>query len=296
MACVHAIRRRSSTGHAGEIGCLYLTPLALKTTCSTRHAPATARRSSPCCQERDRVYRYGLRMCRTPEDAQDLAQETMVALARGIGSFRGDAALSTWLYRVARSVCTKRRRRRKGAPEHLEALEDAVDLADPGPTPDEAVARREQERVVNAALAALPDAAREVLLLRDVEGLTAPEVAQALGIGIPAVKSRLHRARLALRDALAPALGPPGPECPDVLAAWSRHLEGDVSPQDCAAMERHLATCPRCAGACDGLRSALGACQKVARGPVPDAVREALQVALTAALGPTTPFRPRAPR
>jgi RNA polymerase sigma-70 factor (ECF subfamily) len=88
---------------------------------------------------------------------------------------------------------------------------------------------------------------REVLVLRDVEGLSAPEVGEVLGLSVEAVKSRLHRAAIAVRERVAPALGaaePPKPGCPDVLPLLSRHLEGELKPETCQEMERHLATCP----------------------------------------------------
>ena len=85
-------------------------------------------------------------------------------------------------------------------------------------------------------------------------GLTAPQVAEVLGVGLDAVKSRLHRARLAVREALTPLLGvhekmprsPRRPKCPDVLRLFSRHLEGEISVGLCAQMERHVERCARC--------------------------------------------------
>jgi hypothetical protein len=105
-----------------------------------------------------------------------------------------------------------------------------------------------------------------VLVLRDVEGLTAPEVAEVLGIGVQAVKSRLHRARLVVRARVAPLLGiveqPAAAEgtCPDVLMLLSRHLEGEIGTEVCAEMERHLQGCGRCKGACESLKRTLALC------------------------------------
>jgi RNA polymerase sigma-70 factor (ECF subfamily) len=216
------------------------------------------------------VYRFGLRLCRDPEDAKDLAQETLLALARGIGEFRGASSLSTWLYAVARSHCIKKRRRGKHAPvpttplDGAEVPDDA--LADGAALPDDALAARRVERALDEAIAGLDPAYRDVLVLRDVEGLTAPEVAEVMGLSVQAVKSRLHRARLTVRDRLAPLLEVPGAPaapgtCPDVLRLFSRHLEDEISPAVCARMERHLAQCPRCKGACDSLRQTLALCR-----------------------------------
>ena len=94
-----------------------------------------------------------------------------------------------------------------------------------------------------------------VLDVLNVVGLTAPEVAEVLGLTPQAVKSRLHRARLSVREQVAPLLGigrDPSPSvgtCPDVLKAFSQHLEGEISVELCADLERHLESCARCRGA-----------------------------------------------
>src|SRR6187397_3584686 len=90
------------------------------------------------------VYRFGMKMCRDPEDAADVLQDTLLAMARTVRDFRGASSLSTWLYTIARSFCIKRRRRSKFAPEEARSLEtgakvEANRLADPGNAPDEAL-------------------------------------------------------------------------------------------------------------------------------------------------------------
>ena len=236
-----------------------------------------------------RIYRFGLRMCGHPEDARDVLQDTLFALARRIGDLRGAAALPTWLYTVARSFCLKRRRRGKFAPAALTSLDAAgeagVQVADAARGPEERVAGRELETALAAALAALPRAQREVLILRDIEGLGAAHVAEVLGLRVAAVKSRLHRARLALRAQLAPALGidvepAAAHDCPDVLALWSRHVEGEITAEVCARMERHLAGCPRCSAACDSLKRSLAVCQRAPTRPVPASVQREVRAKL----------------
>src|SRR5512140_2621560 len=173
-----------------------------------------------------KIYRFGMRMCRAEEDAKDVLQETLIAAARTLPDFRGASSLSTWLYTIARSFCIKHRRRSKFAPEHVESLDAtetarlAVQLPDPSRSPEEALHGRRIEAALDEAIAALEPMYREVLLLRDVEGLSAAEVAEVLGISVEAVKSRLHRARVAVRERMAPVLQPPGaepplPGCPD---------------------------------------------------------------------------------
>jgi len=238
-----------------------------------------------------RIYRFSLKMCRDPEVAKDVVQDTLIAMARGVRDFRGGSSLSTWLYTIARSYCIKTRRRSKFAPTEvtsLDATPEAAALADPAPRSDDALASRRAEQVLEDAIVSLDPKYREALVLRDIEGLTAPEVAEVLGISVDAVKSRLHRARLEVRARVAPALGigdapasAPGshPGCPDVLGLFSRHLEGEVSAEVCAEMERHLAACSRCRGACDSLRQVLGMC-RAAPAEVPEPVQRSVQRAI----------------
>jgi RNA polymerase sigma-70 factor (ECF subfamily) len=218
------------------------------------------------------IYRFGLKMCRDPEDAEDVLQDTLFAMARGVRDFRGASSISTWLYAIARSFCMKKRRRSKFAPAEERSLDsDAVleagRLADPAKQPDEALAGQELEVALDRAIGGLEPMYREVLLLRDVEGLTAPEVAEVLGISVQAVKSRLHRARLSVRARVAPLLGAPAEStaaadstCPDILKVFSQYLEGEISPKVCATMEQHLDSCLRCRTACDSLKRTLALC------------------------------------
>lgn len=144
---------------------------------------------------RDTVFRYGLRFCRTTEDTEDAVQETLWAASRSIGSFRHGAAVTTWLFTIVRNNCHRLLRKHR---------HDETDLADvlpgwTGRSAEDEVANAEVRRILASALARLEPAHREILILRDVEGLTAPETAEHLSITVDAVKSRLHRAREALR-------------------------------------------------------------------------------------------------
>ncbi|BDG10515.1 sigma-70 family RNA polymerase sigma factor [Anaeromyxobacter paludicola] len=241
-----------------------------------------------------RIYRFGLKMCRDEEDAKDVLQDTLLAVARGIRDFRGQSSVSTWLYSIARSFCIKKRRRGKYEPAEeqrvgSEGEEEVTRLPDPARPADETLAGRQVEAALEAAIAALQPMYREVLLLRDVEGLTAPEVAEILGLSVDAVKSRLHRARVAVRESVAPRLGIPEPAparpageaaCPDVAALFSRHLEGEISSDLCAEMEQHLAGCPRCTARCDSLRATLTLCARSPAPEVPQAVQHSVRQAL----------------
>ena len=232
------------------------------------------------------IYRFGLKMCGDEEDAKDVAQETLIAMAKGIRDFRGASSVSTWLYAIARSFCVKKRRKSKFAPKSESSLDDAhapqVASAERGP--EEQVVDRELDRALDAAIAGLEPKYREVLVLRDVEGLSAPDVGEILGLSTDAVKSRLHRARLTVRAALAPLLEVPGDKapgtCPDVLDLFSRHVEGDISAARCTEMETHLRECARCRGACDSLKRTLALCSATPPGDVPRDVQDAVRRAV----------------
>jgi RNA polymerase sigma-70 factor (ECF subfamily) len=241
------------------------------------------------------LYRFGLRMCGNEADAGDVAQESLISMARSLGTFRGDSSLSSWLYTIARRFCIRQRRRSKFAPAREESLDapgtDAPHhLADPAPSPEQSATNRELQRALTRAIDGLEPAQREVLILRDVEGLSAPEVAQVLRIRVDAVKSRLHRARLAVRQALAPLLGTAsgapsrGSTCPDVLTLFSQHLEGDIDPTVCAAMEAHLGQCGRCRSTCESLKRTLAVCRQLPTPEVPAPIAASIKAAIQAYL------------
>lgn len=253
-----------------------------------------------------RLFRFGMTMCHDVEDARDVLQDTLMAMVRSLKTYRAESSLSTWLYAIAHHACLRKRRRRQGAPKHLASLEalephDRDRMATNAPNPEDAAAAGEMRTALYAAIRALPPAQRVVLLLRDVEGLSAPDAAAALGLSVAAVKSRLHRARLAVREALAPrdlaagarAAGARG--CPDVLTSLSKHLEGDLSAETCASLEAHLSACPSCQSACDSLKAALGACRASALPVVPASTQRRVREALRACLADEVPVALSAP-
>jgi len=226
------------------------------------------------------IYRFGLRMCGDEESAREVLQETMLAAFRHLPGFRGDAALSTWLYQIARSFCIKQRR---GA-RPVDQIGDEV--ADPAPAPDRQAHAHEIGVALATAIGALPDEQREVLVLRDVEGLSAEEAAQVLGIEVGALKSRLHRARMALRQALVGVLDARLTDpCVELAHELSAYVSADIDQTTCAKIEAHLSHCPHCAGACGSLRRTVSLCRSIpgdhVPGPVRDAVRAAILDAVT---------------
>jgi RNA polymerase sigma-70 factor (ECF subfamily) len=239
-----------------------------------------------------RIFGFGLRMCGDAEDAKEVLQETLLAAARNVKDFRGGSSLSTWLYTIARSFCIKQRRRAKYAPTEelsLDALGAALPAA--GPAPDEIASQREVRRALAGVIEALDPDSREVLVLRDIEGLTAPEVAEIAGTSVDAVKSRLHRARASVRELLEARLGAEQltrrPDCPDVLTAFSKKLEGDLAPTLCADLERHVDACSACRAACESLKRALATCAHLAARPVPEDIKQSVRKAVREALSAT---------
>jgi len=235
------------------------------------------------------VHRFGLRMCRNAHDAEDVLQDTLISIASHIGEFEGRSSLSSWVFALTRSACTRKRRGLKNRPPVSD--EGVAETPDHAPSPEARAADHELASALSSALDGLSDDHREVILLRDIEGLSAPEAASSLGIGVDALKSRLHRAREALRMALRPFLEPasaPVPGCPDVGSLWSRKLEGDLSQGDCSVMEKHLETCPTCAAACDALKRALLACQRVRTEEVPPEIQARVKAAVRAWAAQTT--------
>jgi len=178
------------------------------------------RRESEAFTELVRLYQHRvfgllLRIMGQPDEAEELAQEVFVNVYRGLDSFRGESSLRTWIYRIATNQAKNRlkylSRRRAGKQESLDDHPDEsafMPLGEPVPRPDRAAEGAEMERIVSAALSALDAEHREVLVLRDIEGLAYEEIAQVLGLAEGTVKSRLFRARYALKQRIAAVMEP----------------------------------------------------------------------------------------
>jgi len=153
----------------------------------------------------DRVYRFGLRVCRDGFDADDAVQEAFLQLARRPDVAKDQGALS-WLFAVVKNACLRMLRpfvrERRALGERVADADDAS-VVDPAQLdPQQALERWELVQSVHAAIASLDRPLREVLVLRDLEGLSGEETSAALGIELAAMKSRLHKARARLREAL----------------------------------------------------------------------------------------------
>ena len=158
-----------------------------------------------------KLYNFSLRMCRDAADAEDAVQETFLNVFRYLKNFRHETKFKNWLYRVAASTCIKKRRKSKFAPERELSLDeffpqDEAEVPDQVPKwalmPLDKLLNDELLDKINAAIFALPEKYRLVIVLRDIEGFGTAETAQILNLSDANVKVRLHRARLFLRDKL----------------------------------------------------------------------------------------------
>lgn len=154
-----------------------------------------------------KIYNLALRLVRNPEDAEDVLQETFVSAYKALPNFKGQSAFGTWIYRIATNFGLMKLRGKKPVFVSLDEPRDNdmpnIELTDFSANPLEEVLDSELREKMEQAVAALPDDMRTVFLLRDVEGLSNAEVAEILDLSVPAVKSRLHRTRLQLREQLS---------------------------------------------------------------------------------------------
>jgi RNA polymerase sigma-70 factor (ECF subfamily) len=161
----------------------------------------------------DRVYRLGLRITGSKEDAEEVAQDALWTAARKIGTFKGDSAFGSWLYRIAANAAYMKLRARRSK-VHEVALDDVIPsldgdgvhfepMDDWSSRVDEQALQNELREVLQHAIDDLPADYRTALVMHDVEGLSNPDIAETLGISLPAVKSRVHRSRLFVRQKLA---------------------------------------------------------------------------------------------
>jgi RNA polymerase sigma-70 factor (ECF subfamily) len=165
-----------------------------------------------------RVFALILRMIGSRPEAEDLAQEVFVQVFKAIGSFRGESKLSTWIYRIAINLCKNRskylRVRHAGEQDQLDEVQEHAGLAEARRAnvaqierPDEMMAGKQVERIVQKAILELEPSFRECLVLRDVEDLSYDEIGAITGLPEGTVKSRIHRARAQLKELVERALG-----------------------------------------------------------------------------------------
>ena len=158
-----------------------------------------------------RVYNFAFRLCGRYDEANDVASETFVRLYNSLSNFRGESSFITWLFRIATNVYLDERKRQRARPseslDELVALEENAvsrQFEDPRPGPDDLAQLQERTDLLQKAILTLPDYQRIMVVMYHTEGQSYEEIASTLDLPIGTVKSRLNRARLALREALQP--------------------------------------------------------------------------------------------
>lgn len=160
-----------------------------------------------------RIFNLARRMLgNNTADAEDVTQEVLLQVIRKLDSFRHEASLPTWLYRVTVNAALAHRKKKAAQHEKQvgDSLENPLDNGQPtvvrrwALAPDQQALNRETQQLIEEAIVRLPEIYRDVFVLGDVEGMSNAEIAGILGLSLPAVKSRLHRARLLMRESLAP--------------------------------------------------------------------------------------------
>ena len=157
-------------------------------------------------QYEKRIYRLALRMCNNSDDAFEIAQEAFLSAWRGLKFFRGDSSFATWLYRLASNAAVDflRREKRQSGGERisLDDEENYTEPPDPGPSPQQHAEQGELRQVLGQALETLSPEHRQVLLLRELQGLSYEEISDVLELDLGTVKSRIARAREKMRKYL----------------------------------------------------------------------------------------------
>ena len=163
---------------------------------------------------RSKIFRYSFMMCGHREDAEEVSQETLLKVFESFDQLREPERVKAWVFRIAKNACLMKRRKSVFAPSQELSLDQflpssdddgghrKLQIADWSELPDTQVLRAELRDVLSRAIAGLPEIYRGVILLRDVEELSTEETAAALDVSLEVVKTRLHRARLAIRQEL----------------------------------------------------------------------------------------------
>lgn len=152
------------------------------------------------------VYNFSFKICRNKDHAEHAMQETFLSMVKSLNQFSGQSKLSTWLYRVVSNHCLMLARNfekyKYASFEDEDAVIDEKSIADWKVSPDKITENNELKEILDKAISKLPAEYRVVFLLRDVEGFSTEETAKMIELSVPAVKSRLHRARSFLREEL----------------------------------------------------------------------------------------------
>ncbi len=251
-----------------------------------------------------RLYGLGLRLCGNPQDAQDMVQETFTNAWRKWDQFEGRASPKTWLFTIASRVCIRMHRPKAGQPDHIASLEELLPPAEAGiPDPDAlhgapfaAYLRQEARDVLGRALSELDPDFRMPLILKDIFGLSLVEIGRILDVKPATVKTRVHRARLKLREVLVAGL-PTRPIEAD--AAGPDRVCLDLLEIKLEAMDRgqpfplpDIELAERCRALHETLDMTRDVCRAIGEEDLPDEVRDTLLRACRAGVLPTGEGQP----
>jgi len=197
---------------------------------------------------RSKIFHYSWLMCGQPDDAEEVAQETLLKVFENFDQLRDPESVRSWVFRIARNACLMQRRKSVFAPSHELSLDDlppAAEVTASEERPESEFLRTELRAVIDRVIAELPPTYRAVVLLRDIEELTTEETAQILDLGIDVVKTRLHRGRAAMRQKLdcylhnhcledqpSPNPAPLTPkEREELFSVWRHHVTSVTAPR-----------------------------------------------------------------
>lgn len=158
-------------------------------------------------QYTDYAYNIAYRMVNNPADADDVVQDAFLSAYRARDRFRGDAQVTTWLYRIVVNAALQKIRKEKRPREMTQGGVEELEVADWTPGPESEALNTELRDELGEALASLPEEMRTAVVLRDVEQLSTEEASDVVGVSVPAFKARLHRGRVALREYLGRYVG-----------------------------------------------------------------------------------------
>lgn len=239
-----------------------------------------------------RLYSLGLKFCGNATEAEDLVQETFILAYQNWESFEGRSKVSTWLYSIAARVCQKMHRKRAGEPDQIGSLEELLPFGEPRiaqtasemDPADIQMIHIESREDLERAIAEMPQDFRMPLVLKDIIGLTVPEIASVMGMEEGTVKSRVHRARLKLRKLVddrlprtpddVPPAAYPIQVCLDLLEAKQRSL--DLNEEFSSEV-----ICQRCQSVFASMDLAQDICQSLAEDHIPEGLNERLRKALS---------------
>ena len=228
------------------------------------------------------VFSFSMKMCGHREDAEDTMQDVLFRSLKHLSKVQEPNALAAWLYTVTRNRC-RRIRRGHGAEQKRLSLDELIPdddelrrlLLDAQHGPEQTAIHAEQHHLLHEAVLRIPTPLRLVLVLHDMEELTAEQIGRILNLQPGTVRVRLHRARLAVRKEMGQLLrglpGKPEPagrspierprECRELFANLSEYLDGHVEPRTCEQMKAHIERCPACVAFLRDLRSAIDRCR-----------------------------------